>query len=471
MKDPKALFPFLFASSWLGNLLLTILAFYLAFSHEGPLTPLVFLTVALCILSGNALPIGVYLILVRWRADELKAESAEATLRVRDALARSEEVMARLDEAEGALAKSTLVARQVPERIKASFEQVDQLAEKLETLELNSFTEALVRQEQAVKDLGQPLEAIKTDADSVNTALTALKKDVKGVPAALEKILAEVAASTRAEGESEADVSAMERLDLVFETLEGIQDSLDGLLQRMAELKAAAPEPQPEPQPEPEEAEPEEAEKEPEEKDQPEPVEETPEREEEVEEEEAPEPEPEPEEEDEPETAGEPALVEEESDQSEAEAPSEEPGPEPEPEKKPAKKAARKASKPKKPPEEQMMLSDDLGPAKPEAEREDSTGEDSFAPDGKTRLFAHAMIGMANKLYIRGDEPWLSWDDGQQMELIGIGEFSWSIEDLKEPMEVTLFLNDELAAEGKPITLEPGKTVRVNPKFPQQDPF
>ena len=463
MKDPKALFPFLFASCWLGNLLLTILAFYLAFSHQGPLTPLLFLTVALCILSGNALPIAAYWIFVRWRADELKAESTEATLRLRDALARSEEVMARLDEAEGALAKSTLVARQVPDRIKSSFEQMDLLAEKLETLELNSFTEALVQQSSAVRELGEPLEALKADAASVNSALTALKKDIKGVPAALEKIMAEVAARREADGEAEADVSAVERLDLVFESLEGIQDSLDGLLQRMAEIKAAAPaEVVPEMEPVEEEVEvieePEEEEKEPsdfdsdleEEEPEPEPLEDEEEPEVEVIEE--------------SEDDGEPEKEEEEAPDFDSDFDSDLEEEEPEPEPAPKKKAAAPASKPA---EEQMMLSDDLGPDEPEDEGE----ADSLPGDGKTRLFAHAMIGMANKLYIRGDEPWLSWDDGQQMELIGIGEFAWSIEDLKESIEVTLFLNDELAAEGKPIILEPGKTVRVNPKFPQRNPF
>ena len=98
MKDPKALFPFLFATSWLGNLLLTALAFYLAFTHDGPLTPIVFLTVAVCILAGNLLPVSVYLVLVYWRQAELKAETREAAVLLRDALDRSEEVMDRLDE-------------------------------------------------------------------------------------------------------------------------------------------------------------------------------------------------------------------------------------------------------------------------------------------------------------------------------------------------------------------------------------
>ena len=53
------------------------------------------------------------------------------------------------------------------------------------------------------------------------------------------------------------------------------------------------------------------------------------------------------------------------------------------------------------------------------------------------------------------------------MELIGIGEFAWSIDNLKDPIEVTVLLNDEYAAEQGTVMLKPGKTVRMNPTFPE----
>jgi hypothetical protein len=77
------------------------------------------------------------------------------------------------------------------------------------------------------------------------------------------------------------------------------------------------------------------------------------------------------------------------------------------------------------------------------------------------------MIGMYNKLFIRGDEPWLSWDDGQQMELIGIGEFAYTFDDLREPIEVAVLINDETAAEGAPVRIEPGKIQHITPRFPR----
>jgi hypothetical protein len=400
MKNPKALFPFLFASSWLGTLFLTILAFYLAFTHDGPLSPLIFFTVALCILSGNALPISVYWILVRWHEAELKAEAAEATLRVRDALGRSEEIIARLDEAEGALAKSVLLARQVPERIKSSFEQMDALAGKLDTLELTSFTEALQGQGKFIRELKHPLDAVQGSVEEVKAGLEGVRKDVKGVPATLGTLLEKVSSTHPAAAENELDISMGERLDLVFETLEGVQDSLDGLLQRIAELAVPVSRENPDPIGEPEVIE--------------EPVAE------------------------EPDLPAEPEDIPVETE------------PEPPVAK---KKKAKRQKKPSK--EKQMMLSPESGQRNgPEAS------------DGMTRLIAHAMIGMQNKLYIRGDEPWLSWDDGQQMELIGIGEFAWTMPDLDEPIDVTILLNDQFPAEGESVRLVPGNTIRINPVFP-----
>ena len=386
MKNPKALFPFLFASSWFGNLVLTLLAFYLAFSHAGPLTPLVFLTVAVCILSGNALPIGVYLILVRWNEAELRAEAAEANVRLRDALARSEEVMGRLDEAEGALAKSIIVARQVPERISEQFKPLVDLSERFEDLELTSFTEALASQSEVTAKLQQGQDALQSSLGELQAGLKEVRKDLKDVPAAMGKLLEKAEAHATAREPDELDVSVGERLDLVFETLETVQDSLDGLLQRVAEIQLPAAGPD-------------------------RPVE--------------------------------PEQVE--------------PEPEPEPEPAPEKKAAGKRGR-------KEAVADDV---QAEMQLEAAAELPADAGDGKTRLVVHAMVGINNKLFIRGDEPWLSWEDGQQMELIGIGEYAWAIDELKEPIEVTILLNDEVPAEEGTIRLEPGQTVHSTPRFPR----
>lgn len=431
MKDPKALFPLLFASSWLGNLLLTILAFYLAFSHEGPLTPLVFLTVALCILSGNALPISVYLIMMRWRGVELQAESAEVNLRVRDALIRSEEVIARLDETEGSLAKGILVTRQVPERIRESLESVQELADKLNTIELTSFTEAMHGQSSAAEAVKGSVEDLAKTVKLLEADMAAVGKDVRKVPSSMGKLGDEISNLAKKSAKPKEDeVPVAERLDMVFESLESVQDSLDGLLAKVAILAKAPEVEEPEmDQPAPTGEEEEQSVVDPDQPDEPaEPVEE-PDSEEESEEV----PEPDMEEDEEFESS----AIEEDVEPVEEEA-------------------------------EPEMKEESESVEEPEQELELVTEEEPFElSDGRTRLIAHAMIGMSNKLFIRGDEPWLSWDDGQQMELIGIGEFAWSIDDLREPIDVTVLLNDDLAAHDGTVTLQPGKTVRINPSFPK----
>ena len=169
-------------------------------------------------------------------------------------------------------------------------------------------------------------------------------------------------------------------MDIVFETLESVQDSLDGLLQRIAELQASAPE------------------------------------------KEAP-----------PKKKAEKAPI-------------------------PAKKKSKAESA--APPIEEQQDELILEPAPDETVNAKAANE-----EGLTQIIAHAMVGMQNQLYIRGDEPWLSQEDGQRMELIGIGEFAWSMEDLKEPLQVILLLNDETPAQDGPFTLEPGQTLRVSPRF------
>lgn len=348
MKDPKALFPLLFGSSWVGNLVLTVLAFYLAFTYPDPLTPLVFLTVAACILSGNLLPIGVYWILVRWREAELQAESAEANVRIREALRRSEEVLGRLDETEGALAKSILVARQVPERISEKLQALESLAESLKEGGLEKLTAAL-----------RPGSGASGEGDrDFHAALQRLEDQLSGLAGADKP-------------PADNGVSLSEKLDLLNDALEGIQDSLGDLLVEVAKVQVHS-------------------------------------------------------------------------------APSGPP---------PAKKAARKTARRKK---AQPAPAD----PQPDLQLEAEADPPAETSDGGVQLTVHAMVGISNKLYLRGDAP-LSWEAGAPMDLVGIGEFSWTDSGIDEPIEVSVLLNDAVEAEGGTIQLEPGKPLWLNLQFPK----
>jgi hypothetical protein len=95
----------------------------------------------------------------------------------------------------------------------------------------------------------------------------------------------------------------------------------------------------------------------------------------------------------------------------------------------------------------------------------ESTGE---ATSTAASLIAKAMVGVNNEIFVRGDAP-LSWDEGRPLKATGIGEWRLELAGLEGPINAELRLNDELAAKGPPLTLEPGESLSVSPEFPKQE--
>jgi hypothetical protein len=91
--------------------------------------------------------------------------------------------------------------------------------------------------------------------------------------------------------------------------------------------------------------------------------------------------------------------------------------------------------------------------------------EASTSSDGATRLLATAYIGIGNKLFIRGDGPGLSWDQGVPMQFVSIGKWGWSTQEAAGPVRVKLYKNDEVAALSGEITLEPSRHTEVTALF------
>jgi hypothetical protein len=365
MKDPKVLFPFLFITSWIGDLVLIVLACFLAFTHAGPLSPTVFLTIAFCILAGSLLPLGTYLLYLRWNRILLEAEAAEADIRVREALRRAEAVTDRLDEAEGSLAKGILLARQVPDRIEGKFRELESVAGRLEALPLERLLEAGSQADPLSEELAGRFRGLET-------GLRELDRFCRSLP----ETIGETKPDAPDGPDSEAGPPLEERLDMLHESVEAIQESLDGLMVQVL-ARAQAP------------------------------------------------------------------------DSASARAS--------------ASKGEKKPTADPAPvqdadPQAEMVLE----PAPPEPPPETGASD-------QTRVVAHAMVGMRNALYLRDDGPLLSWDRGIRMDLIGIGEFAWTADNLREPIEAAILLNDDLEAEGGPFTLKPGETLQVSPVFPVTD--
>ncbi len=89
------------------------------------------------------------------------------------------------------------------------------------------------------------------------------------------------------------------------------------------------------------------------------------------------------------------------------------------------------------------------------------------SPHSFATLTARVLIGIGNKPFIRGEGPGLSTEKGVPMEFVEIGQWRWvAPKDAAGPISLRILKNDEIPAEGDPITLKPGQALDVSPVFP-----
>lgn len=98
-------------------------------------------------------------------------------------------------------------------------------------------------------------------------------------------------------------------------------------------------------------------------------------------------------------------------------------------------------------------------------------GEAAQAPalsaDGATRLLVTAYIGIGNRLFIRGDGPGLSWDEGVPLQFVSIGKWRWETAEATSPIHFKLLKNDRdpCASPSTPPPLEPGRQQELAASF------
>jgi hypothetical protein len=150
---------------------------------------------------------------------------------------------------------------------------------------------------------------------------------------------------------------------------------------------------------------------------------------------------------------------------AEAEVP-EDPVELPAPAESPAAPAARepveKIAKASPPPAEEPAAEID----EPETVDEPSPAEPAISADGNTRLTVTAYIGIGNRLFIRGEGPGLSRDEGIPLQFVSIGKWRWESDAATEPVKVTLWKNDEVecVALGE-IEIQPGAQLETSANF------
>ena len=81
-------------------------------------------------------------------------------------------------------------------------------------------------------------------------------------------------------------------------------------------------------------------------------------------------------------------------------------------------------------------------------------------------VVASVFIGIGNKPFVRGSGAGLNWDKGIAMEFVEIGKWQWiPPAELKEPVELQLFRNDEDVDSSGKYTLKPGQQLDISPVF------
>lgn len=126
-----------------------------------------------------------------------------------------------------------------------------------------------------------------------------------------------------------------------------------------------------------------------------------------------------------------------------------------------ARAVARKRPPRKSPLEEPSLGLDVATLAPPEA----PAAPASPSPDGATRLLVTAYIGIGNRLFIRGDGPGLSWDEGVPLQFVSIGKWRWETAAAAEAIRFKLYKNDREECPAPIDRIEPGYQQELTAAF------
>lgn len=125
---------------------------------------------------------------------------------------------------------------------------------------------------------------------------------------------------------------------------------------------------------------------------------------------------------------------------------------------------ASEAKRPAPPEPVEFDLGNIENPPKSAKNPVEGSSEGGTAP---ARITASILIGIGNKLYIRGVGPGLSEDRGVPLEFVEIGKFRWIADDASRPVKGRILLNDEIPARSGTFVIKPGEHLEISPEFPR----
>ncbi len=88
---------------------------------------------------------------------------------------------------------------------------------------------------------------------------------------------------------------------------------------------------------------------------------------------------------------------------------------------------------------------------------------DSAAP--VTVITAKIDIGFGNRLFVRGEGPGLSWDEGVPLDCVANDRWVLSLPAAGRPVALKFLLNDRDWSIGDDFIIEPGASLAVTPLF------
>jgi hypothetical protein len=74
-------------------------------------------------------------------------------------------------------------------------------------------------------------------------------------------------------------------------------------------------------------------------------------------------------------------------------------------------------------------------------------------------------VGFGNSLYVRGDEPYLSWTKGLLLANTGTDRWEIALSGVDRPFQFKFLRNDEDWSSGENYTASPGDTLAITPAF------
>jgi hypothetical protein len=83
----------------------------------------------------------------------------------------------------------------------------------------------------------------------------------------------------------------------------------------------------------------------------------------------------------------------------------------------------------------------------------------------RVTIVANVDVGFGNSLYVRGDEPFLSWTKGTALGNIAGNKWEIVMTSIDRPFEFKFLLNDSDWSTGANFTASPGDTVTLAPAF------